>query len=212
MGIVGGLVVALLVVGAAPEETTAASRRKECRQSCGAAIEACIAQGGKRRKCKNQTLKRCRRQGVAVICASTTTTTTVAGGSTTTGPGGSTTTITTPGGTTTTVPASVHGCSLGNATDLRADPSPDVAFSSYSYSPKCIRIAAGQSITFTGDFSFHPLVGGQNDVSDPQSPIGSTSSGLMKTVAFPAAGTFPFYCDEHVLSFGMTGAVFVDAP
>jgi plastocyanin len=216
----GCLTVVLLVVALVPDEAAPQSRRRACRQSCGAAIDACVAEGGRRRRCKNQTLRRCRRQGLSV-CAATTTTTTVAGvtsttsggGSTTTNPGGSTTTVTTPGGTTTTT-ATVHGCSLGAATDLRGDPSPEVSFTIYSYSPKCSRITAGQSITFTGnDFDFHPLVGGEVGVGpDPGNPIGITSVGTSKNVTFPSAGTFPFYCGAHGPSFGMTGAVFVDPP
>jgi plastocyanin len=205
-----------------PDEAGALSRRKECRQACGATIDACVAQGGKRRRCKRQTLKRCRQEGPAATCTATTTTvagvptttTTGAGGSTTTSPGGSTTTVTTPGGTTTTGPASVHGCTHDGATDLTADPSPDVSFTSFSYSPKCVRIEAGQSITFGGSFSFHPLVGGEVvggvGMPDPSSPIGTTSSGTSTNVIFPSTGTFPFYCGNHGPGFDMTGAVFVD--
>ena len=45
---------------------------------------------------------------------------------------------------------------------------------------------------------------------DPSSPIGSTNSGTSKPVLFSSAGTFPFYCDQHGLTYAMTGAVFVD--
>ena len=221
-GVGGCLTVAFLVVALEPDDAVAQSRRGECRQSCGAAIDACVAQGGKRRRCKRQTLRQCRRQGPAATCTATTTTTpgvtttTGAGGSTTTNPGGSTTTVTTPGGTTTTAPGSVHGCSHASATDLGEEMNPTVDFFTYSYSPKCSLIAAGQSITFTGDFDFHPLVGGQivggNEVPDPQSPIGTTNTGFMKTIVFPAAGTFPFYCSAHGPDLGMIGAVFVDPP
>src|SRR6185503_15322511 len=135
---------ALIVVGcllavlhwSAPD-VTALSRRKECRLACGATIDACVAQGEKPRRCKRQTLKRCRHEGVAT-CGVTTTTT--------------------PGGTTTTL-ATVHGCAIETATDLRADAAPTVTFTSFKYTPKCARIAANQSITFEGDFGFHPLVG-----------------------------------------------------
>ena len=191
---------ALIVVGclvglldwSAPD-ATALSRRKECRLACGVAIDACVAQGGKRRRCKRQTLRRCRQEGVATC--------------------GVTTTTTTPGGTTTTL-ASIHGCTIGAATDLRADATPTVTFTSFQYTPKCARIAAGQSITFEGDFAFHPLVGGTvsggTQTRDFASPIGKTSSGSSHAVVFPSAGTFPYYCDNHGAGFGMVGAVFVD--
>ena len=216
----GCLTVVLLVVALVPDEAAPQSRRRECRQSCGAAIDACVSQGGKRRRCKKQTLRRCRKQGVVSVCTVTTTTTaadltttTGTGASTTTNPGGSTTTVSTPGSTTTTAPTDVHGCAFADATDLSAELTPTVTFGPvFAYDPNCARIQAGQSITFNGDLSFHPLVGGQivggSEVPDPSSPIGSTSSGTSKTVAFPAAGTYPYYCDSHGY-LGMTGAVYV---
>src|SRR6185369_2193347 len=205
----------------------AISKRRQCKDACGAAIDRCIAQGGKKRKCRRQTLKTCRKQGVETCAVTTTTTvrggttlpggstTTIAGGSTTTGPGGSVTTTTGPGGTTTsTLGDSVHGCSRMNATNLKAEGAPAVSFSDFQYVPRCMLISAGQTITFNGQFSSHPLVGGQIagivPTPDPSSPIGFTDSGTSKPVQFLAAGTFPFYCDQHGVTYAMTGAVFVD--
>jgi plastocyanin len=213
----------------------AISKRRQCKAVCGAAIDQCVQQGGKKRKCRRQTLKKCRKQGIeaCVVTVTSTTvrggttlpggsTTTIAGGATTTNPGGTTTTH--PGGTTTTTLGdTVHGCSRANATDLKASGSPVVVFKNYQYVPRCILISAGQTVTFSGDatgcggqcdFSFHPLVGGQAvgafKTPDPASPIGSTNSGTSKPVLFDSAGIFPFYCDNHGLSLAMTGAVFVD--
>jgi plastocyanin len=209
-------------------DADAASRRKECRQACGAAIEACVEAGGKRKRCKRQTLKTCRRQGVGACAPTTTTTTTsagatttLAGGTTTTGggtstqPGGSTTT-TVAGGSTTTL-ATVHECTVGMAVDRRA-PGADrsIAFTSYSYTPRCMLVAAGQTVTFGGSFGTHPLVGGEvvgnTPTPDPQSPIGFVDSGASTQATFPGAGVFPFYCDEHGLSFDMRGAIYVVDP
>jgi len=221
-----GFLAAVVVVASAPLVTRAVSLRKECKLSCGGTIDACVTDGGRRRKCKRQTLKRCRQEGLAVCTPSTTTTTSsggstttlAAGGTTTTLAGGSTTTTTTtpPGGTTTTTLVSVHGCSLANAVDRRgggADRS--VAFDFTFYDPKCMRISPGQSVAFNGDFFSHPLVGGEivgsNEVPDPSSPIGVTSSGTSKSVPFAAAGTFPYFCANHgPPPSNMVGAVFVD--
>jgi plastocyanin len=90
-----------------------------------------------------------------------------------------------------------------------------VTFTFTEYSPKCIRIAAGQSVTFSGSFLSHPLVGGEvvngTKTPDPTSPIPTTTSGTMRAVSFPAGGVFSYYCDVHALSpFDMVGAVFVD--
>jgi plastocyanin len=140
--------------------------------------------------------------------------TTIAGGSTTTtNPGGSTTTH--PGGTTTTtLDDTPHNCSRSSATDLKSSGAPSVSFEPFQYVPRCILISAGQTITFTGDFAAHPLVGGTAEgafkTPDPSSPIGTTNSGTSKPVQFTSAGTYPFYCNQHGLIYAMTGAVFVD--
>ncbi len=214
------LVLAAVVAAVVPtREGAALSRRKACRQSCPATIQACVDAGGKRARCKRQTLRRCRKQGPDV-CATTTTTspggttstggstTTIAGGSTTTLPGASTTT--TPGPTTTSTSIVVHGCNSATATDLRDTPAKVVTFSGTSYTPACARINAGQSIVFSGYFDVHPLVGGTVPNADPSSPIGSYSTGTMQTIQFPSAGAFPYFCSVHGVSNNMVGAVFVD--
>ena len=69
-----------------------------------------------------------------------------------------------------------------------------------SYSPSCIVIATGQSVTFVGNFNTHPLVGGQfnGDAGSPNNPIGRHDTGNADLpIAFATAGLFPFYCDLH---------------
>src|SRR5262245_56348205 len=133
-------VVSLIVAATSwmPPDAAAISRRKACRLGCHAAIDACVAGGGKRGRCKQKTLKNCRKQGIETC---TVTTTTVAAATTST-----TGATTVP--TTTTIP-SVNGCTTADAVD-RTKPTADrtVEFGSYFYSPQCIRIAAGQSVTF----------------------------------------------------------------
>jgi plastocyanin len=230
---------ALIAVAIWPaRDAPAVSRREACRLACGPAIEQCVAEGGRPRRCKRLALRDCRRGGVDACAVATTTSTTGAepttsvpgapttsGASTTFGPtttGAGTTT--TAAGSTTSTPApttrsttfrEVHGCTLDVAVD-RSAPGDDrtVTFAPYQYTPKCIRIAAGETVTFSGAFAEHPLVGGEimgfDAVPDPSSPITPTSSGSTKDVLFESGGTYPFYCDFHGVTQGMVGAVLVN--
>jgi plastocyanin len=109
----------------------------------------------------------------------------------------------------------VHGCTGDNVVD-RSGPSDDrtITFVNYAYTPKCLRIAAGQTVTFSGDFESHPLVGGEVVGStanpDPSSPIPLTMTGTMQAVLFADDGVFPYFCAFHGQTNAMFGAVFVD--
>jgi len=96
-------------------------------------------------------------------------------------------------------PGTVNGCANGD----------------FAYSPKCLSIAAGQSVTFFGDptqgsdFTAHPLRPGGADGTDPGAsgnPIAAQVRGSTYTVVFPMAGTYGYFCQEHQ-SMGMYGAV-----
>lgn len=199
-------VVLIAIVWTAPA-ADAVSKAKACRRGCGAAIEACVEHGGKRARCKRQTLKRCRKRGLDTCVVTTTTLEAL------------TTTTSTAAPTTTTTLQEVNGCTTADAVDRRK-PTADrsVEFGPYFYSPQCIRIAAGQSVTFAAtegsSFLGHPLTGGEvvgeTKVPDATSPIGSVTDGVIVDIVFPSPGTFPYYCDAHGVLFGMTGVVFVD--
>jgi plastocyanin len=62
------------------------------------------------------------------------------------------------------------------------------------YSPACVHIKAGQSVTWNVDLTAHPLeaFGG-----DTPSPIQTTNSGTTVSFTFPNAGTFGFHCQVH---------------
>ncbi len=84
-----------------------------------------------------------------------------------------------------------------------------------AFSPNCLTIAPGQSVTFFGDtaqgadFSVHPLRPGGANGSNPGaggSPIVAQNSGSTYTVVFPGAGTFGYFCQSHE-SMGMYGAI-----
>jgi plastocyanin len=106
---------------------------------------------------------------------------------------------------------SVNGCTTADfaANDLTAQSNARVitfptAAAPAQYQPACVTIAVGQSLTFNGSFTNHPLVqaGG-----DPSVFITSTSTGTTATFGFPVGGTYGFQCSNHPSI--MKGAVFV---
>ncbi len=72
------------------------------------------------------------------------------------------------------------------------------------YSPACITIGVGQTVTWNGDFSSHPLVQFGGDASVW---IQDTSSGTTAMFSFPVGGTYGFQCSAHPSV--MKGAIFV---
>jgi len=78
------------------------------------------------------------------------------------------------------------------------------------YTPACLKVAKGATVTFSGAFSSHPLAASTRGTSG--NPIPSTNSGTTKAVAFPAAGFFPYYCTFHGNTAGanMAGVVWVE--
>lgn len=69
-----------------------------------------------------------------------------------------------------------------------------------NYAPRCLTIAAGQTVTFVGNFNTHPLVGGQynGDGGSPNNPMGRHDMGSTDLpVTFSTAGSYPFFCDLH---------------
>ena len=126
------------------------------------------------------------------------------GGSATGGTGGT-------GGS--TMSMLVNGCDPATAEDHSADATTTITSMGLKYSPPCIKISAGASVTFSSNFGAHPLVGGEfvDGMKQPDagSPIEATSSGNSATFTFPNAGSYGYYCDFHVAS-GMAGAVFVE--
>ena len=81
---------------------------------------------------------------------------------------------------------------------------------STGYTPRCVLIRAGQSVTFEMNFTAHPLVPGipHGPTAGATTPnlIPRTTTGASVVVAFPGAGNFPFYCNVHG-HVGMAGVV-----
>lgn len=106
----------------------------------------------------------------------------------------------------------VNGCSPAMAVD-RTDPgaSRTIQISDDFFTPRCLRIAVGQDVTWSGDLSDHPLAPGilrANMVeTQPGSPIPRVSSGFTAMASFPSAGAWAFYCPLHPPE--MAGVVYV---
>jgi plastocyanin len=60
--------------------------------------------------------------------------------------------------------------------------------------PACMTVKVGQSVTWNGGFTSHPL---EPSGGDQGSPIGLTTTGTTVSFAFSAPGTFGFHCANH---------------
>jgi len=102
--------------------------------------------------------------------------------------------------------AGVNGCTLAGAEDQTGG---DVTLDPWTLPhAQCVIVSVGSSVTWTGNFTFHPLAGGVTPVSDPASPItGSDQSGGSATVAFEEVGEYPYFCVVHGAS--MQGVIYV---
>ncbi len=115
------------------------------------------------------------------------------------------------------VGSSLHGCSDDRFVDRSADGDMRVVSfggamgsGSTAYDPPCLTVAAGQTVTFAGNFTFHPLTPGESRglmLGSPNNPIPTVNSGeTPREVTFTAAGTYPYYCLVHA-TLGMRGVV-----
>ena len=69
-----------------------------------------------------------------------------------------------------------------------------------AYDPKDLSIVAGDTVTFKGTFSDHPLVW------DSGTP-GVTNTGSTMQFSFPRPGTYTYYCQLHVNTDNMRGVI-----
>ena len=63
------------------------------------------------------------------------------------------------------------------------------------YAPNCMVVKAGQTVTWRGKLSSHPLVA-RGSSSSPN-PIPATANGTEVAVTFPCPGDFNFACKNH---------------
>jgi plastocyanin len=83
------------------------------------------------------------------------------------------------------------------------------AYGGYAFSPACVQINKGQSVTFTGDYSLHTVERTTQTVAAAANPLPSTPYSGASPVTFgpfPDSGDFNFYCSIH----GFSGTVRVN--
>ncbi len=101
-----------------------------------------------------------------------------------------------------TGPLPVNGCAVADLaasdhtapSDTRAITFPADGQGAAQYSTPCMTVRVGQSVTWTGGFTTHPLEPANGDANNP---IVLTKGVATKSFAFPAAGTFGFECQNH---------------
>jgi hypothetical protein len=102
--------------------------------------------------------------------------------------------------------ASANGCNPALTQLSNKGNPPTINFSGppslEPYSPPCVKIHAGMSVVWSGDFSLYPLA---PDVA--ASPIMSTSTGAKVSFTFQNVGTYGFHSTASPAT--MLGAVFV---
>jgi plastocyanin len=76
-----------------------------------------------------------------------------------------------------------------------------------AYSPACLTVRVGDTVTWEGDFSGHPRSPSTRGTA--MNPIPRASTGTSQAVQFTRAGFFPFYCEFHGddAGGGMAGVV-----
>jgi plastocyanin len=76
-----------------------------------------------------------------------------------------------------------------------------VAFGGTAYNPANVTAAVGDTATFSGSFTTHPLIWDGGQFTD-------TRSDSSRTFTFSAPGTYAFHCEVHV-ALGMKGTITV---
>ena len=73
------------------------------------------------------------------------------------------------------------------------------------YTPKCLRLTAGQTVTFTGNFNSHPMHQACGPVAQALGEPAGSSAPFTLTVP----GVYGYYCSQHGDSTGsgMAGAI-----
>jgi plastocyanin len=112
-------------------------------------------------------------------------------------------------------PLAINGCKANGYEDRSADDADRtvlIAAEGIVYTPRCMRIARGQTVHWEGRLSAHPMSPGNADdeaAGSPRNPIVPTSTGSSVDFTFENAGTFPYHCEVHSsgAGTGMAGAI-----
>jgi len=65
------------------------------------------------------------------------------------------------------------------------------------YNPTCLKVPAGTTVTFSGDFGTHPLAPSAARGTLTGNPITVTSVGSTASFTFPTAGFWAYTCMVH---------------
>ena len=81
-----------------------------------------------------------------------------------------------------------------------------------NYSPACLKVARGATVTFTGDFATHPLTPSVSRTNPGPNPIVSTDTGTTASFTFNTSGMFGYFCLQHGNDEGvaMAGMIWVE--
>lgn len=108
----------------------------------------------------------------------------------------------------------LHDCTMDQFVDETADSAERIVhFHSPRYSPRCMTIRAGQSVTFMGNMTVYPLSPGvapsrQGDPPGTEpNPIPAQTMGEVVTVQFPNPGLYPYYCPTQEATNRMYGVI-----
>jgi len=85
------------------------------------------------------------------------------------------------------------------------------AATDFNYTPKCLKVTAGATVTFSGDFSSHPLNPSALRGTTTGNPIVVTNTGTSAPFTFPTAGFYAYFCQFHGADNGqfMDGVIWV---
>lgn len=118
------------------------------------------------------------------------------------------------GGPDATSDTPICDCTLPDAVDLASTGNLVIEFT-YKYTPRCVVVPAGTTITWQGNFLAHPLWPSACSGDVAQNPIHDVSdvSQTSLEIDFPVPGVFPYYCPNHANDGpspeGMCGVVYV---
>jgi len=104
----------------------------------------------------------------------------------------------------------LNGCTLAMAKDMTNQKQVVISdISQWSFGHQaCVLVTPGTQVQWEGNFTTHPLAGGESGKPDPMSPISkamvnaSTAAALIPTDAGKA---YPYFCSKHT---GMQGVIY----
>ena len=81
----------------------------------------------------------------------------------------------------------------------------------FDYAPKCLKVPAGATVTFSGDFASHPLAPSATRGDTTNNPIVNMSNGTTASFTFPTPGFYAYFCNFHGSDDGasMSGVIWV---